>query len=108
MFLLANIILTGVPICQCSSIMCVYGKYSSSLRSYLLIYVYSVFLTANILQVYSYWQYTAHTAPLFAQLQILPYELIVKQSKLLFMHSIEYSYAPSSFSDIWTKNYINH
>ncbi len=51
--------------------------------------------------------YTAHTAPLFVQLQILPYELIVKQSKLLFMHSIEYSYAPSSFSDIWTKNYIN-
>jgi hypothetical protein len=51
--------------------------------------------------------YTAHTAPLFAQLQILPYELIVKQSKLLFMHSIEYMYAPSSFTDIWTKNYIN-
>ena len=23
------------------------------------------------------------------------------------MHSIEYSYAPSSFSDIWTKNFIN-
>ncbi len=28
--------------------------------------------------------YTAHTAPLFAQLQILPYELIVKQSCLRF------------------------
>jgi hypothetical protein len=51
--------------------------------------------------------YTAHTAPLFAQLQILPYELIVKQSKLLFMHSIEYNYAPPSFANIWTKNYIN-
>jgi hypothetical protein len=51
--------------------------------------------------------YTAHTAPLFAQLQILPYELIIKQAKLLFMHSIEYDYAPSSFSGIWTKNYIN-
>jgi hypothetical protein len=23
------------------------------------------------------------------------------------MHSIEYNYAPTSFSDIWTKNYIN-
>ena len=39
--------------------------------------------------------YTAHTAPLFAQLQILPYELIVKQSKLLFMHSVEHNYAPN-------------
>jgi hypothetical protein len=50
--------------------------------------------------------YTAHTAPLFAQLQILPYELIVRQSKLLFMHSVEYNYAPSSFVDVWTKNYV--
>jgi hypothetical protein len=51
--------------------------------------------------------YTAHTAPLFAQLQILPYELIIKQAKLLFMHSIEYNYAPPSFLGIWTKNYVN-
>jgi hypothetical protein len=50
--------------------------------------------------------YTAHTAPLFAQLQILPYELIIKQAKLLFMHSIEYNYAPSSFVGIWTKNFV--
>jgi hypothetical protein len=50
--------------------------------------------------------YTAHTAPLFAQLQILPYEIIIKQAKLLFMHSIEYNYAPPSFLGIWTKNYI--
>jgi hypothetical protein len=32
---------------------------SSSLRSYLLIYIYSVFLTANIPQVCSYWQYSS-------------------------------------------------
>ncbi len=51
--------------------------------------------------------YTAHTTPLFAQLQILPYELMVKQAKLLFMHSIEYEYAPSSFQGIWTKNLVN-
>jgi len=50
--------------------------------------------------------HTAHTAPLFAQLQILPYELIIKQAKLLFMHSIEYSYAPASFLGIWTKNLV--
>ena len=51
--------------------------------------------------------YTAHTAPLFAQLQILPYELIVKQSKLLFMHSVEHNYAPNSFNGVWTKNLVN-
>ena len=51
--------------------------------------------------------YTAHTDPLFAQLQILPYELILKQAKLLFMHSIEYDYAPTSFRGIWIKNYLN-
>jgi hypothetical protein len=51
--------------------------------------------------------YTAHTEPLFAQLQILPNELILKQAKLLFMHSIEYNYAPPSFRGIWTKNYVN-
>jgi hypothetical protein len=51
--------------------------------------------------------YTAHTAPLFAQLQILPYELMVKQAKLLFMHSIEYDYAQTSFHNIWTKNLVN-
>jgi hypothetical protein len=47
-----------------------------------------------------------HTAPLFAQLQILPYELIIKKAKFLFMHSIEYNYAPSSFVGIWTKNIV--
>ena len=51
--------------------------------------------------------YTAHTAPLFAQLQILPYEYIIKQAKLLFMHSVENRYAPFSFHDTWTKNSVN-
>jgi hypothetical protein len=50
--------------------------------------------------------YTAHTARLFAQLQILPYELIIKQAKPLFMHSIEDNYAPPSFLGIRTKNYF--
>jgi hypothetical protein len=50
--------------------------------------------------------YTAHTEPLFAQLQILPYELTLKQAKLLFMHFIEYDYAPQSFRGIWNKNYL--
>jgi len=51
--------------------------------------------------------YTAHTAPLFAQLQILPYEHIISQAKLLFMHSIEFNYAPLSFNNMWIKNSVN-
>jgi len=51
--------------------------------------------------------YTAHTFPLFAQLQILPYECIIRQAKLLFMHSVEHGYVPDSFSNIWIKNAIN-
>jgi len=48
--------------------------------------------------------YTEHTAPLFAELQILPYEHLIKQAKLLFMHSVEYGYAPASFINTWAKN----
>ncbi len=48
--------------------------------------------------------YNAHTAPLFLQQKILPFESIVKQSKLLFMHSIYYNYAPKSFEGVWVKN----
>ena len=51
--------------------------------------------------------YTAHTLPLFAQLQILPYEQIIRQAKLLFMHSVEHRYAPISFGNIWIKNAVN-
>ncbi len=49
---------------------------------------------------------TPHTN-LATPYQILPYELLIKQAKLLFMHSIEYDYAPISFHGIWTKNFIN-
>ncbi len=61
----------------------------------------------KVIRIITNSHYTAHTAPLFAQLQVLPSELIVKQDKLLFMHSIEYDYAPSSFHGIWTKNSVN-
>ena len=50
--------------------------------------------------------YTEHTAPLFAQLQILPYDLLIKQAKLLFMHTIEHNTAPSSFTNIWVQNSV--
>ena len=42
--------------------------------------------------------------PLFYELKILPYNLLQKQAKLHFMHSIEYKYAPSTFQEVWQKN----
>jgi len=48
--------------------------------------------------------YNAHTQPLFFYNKILPLEKIIKQSKLTFMHSIFYNYAPTSFESIWAKN----
>jgi hypothetical protein len=48
--------------------------------------------------------YNAHTLPLFIANKILPFEKIVKNSKLLFMHSIYHEYAPISFHGTWQKN----
>jgi len=49
-------------------------------------------------------KYNEHTAPIFKKYNILPYDKIIKQAKLLFMHSIEYKYAPHSFDNTWKKN----
>ncbi len=48
--------------------------------------------------------YNAHTAPLFIQHNILPYEQLITYSQLMFMHSIEYGYASCSFENTWPKN----
>jgi hypothetical protein len=48
--------------------------------------------------------YNAETGLLFYNNNILPFEKLILQSKLLFMHAIEYNYAPPAFSDTWTKN----
>jgi hypothetical protein len=48
--------------------------------------------------------YNAHTNPIFKELGILPYAKLIELSKSLFMHSIEYGYAPASFANIWQKN----
>ena len=42
--------------------------------------------------------------PLFAQLKILPYDLLVQHAKLSFMHSIKFNYAPESFVNVWLLN----
>jgi hypothetical protein len=48
--------------------------------------------------------YNAHTTPLFIQHGILPFDKLITQAQLTFMHSIEYKYAPSSYENIWPKN----
>lgn len=48
--------------------------------------------------------YNAHTSPLFIEHNILPFDQLIHQAQLLFMHSIEYKYAPLSFSNTWQKN----
>ena len=43
----------------------------------------------------------SHTEPLFEEPKILSFGKISIQSKLNFMHSIHYNYAPKSFSNIF-------
>ena len=45
-----------------------------------------------------------HTEPLFYSLNILPFDKLVLEAKLKFMHSIYYNYSPPSFANIWRKN----
>jgi hypothetical protein len=47
--------------------------------------------------------YNAHTMPLFIHHAILPFDKLIIQSQLNFMHAIEYKYAPPSFDDTWQK-----
>ena len=48
-------------------------------------------------------KYRDHTKELFKKVNILPLEKIILLSKSLFMHSIFYNYAPSSFENTWSK-----
>jgi len=52
-------------------------------------------------------KYNAHTEPLFFSLNILPFLDLIKYEKLKLMHSIEYTYAPASFSNEFNKNNVN-
>ncbi len=49
-------------------------------------------------------KYNANTTPLFLRHNILPFEKIIKQGKLLFMHSVQFEYCPKSFTNVWSKN----
>jgi hypothetical protein len=46
----------------------------------------------------------AHTPPLFLSLNILPFPDLLKLQRALFMHSVEYGYCLTSFSNTWPKN----
>ena len=45
-----------------------------------------------------------HTGPLFYEQKILPFELLSLQSKLIFMHTVHYKYAPKSFLNTFNLN----
>ena len=47
-----------------------------------------------------------HTGPLFKEHKILPFDLLSLQSKLLFLHSVHYNYAPPSFSNTFPTNLV--
>ncbi len=48
--------------------------------------------------------YREHTAPLFAQLKILPWDQLIELSILKFMHSFKHNLLPLSFTKIWQTN----
>ena len=52
--------------------------------------------------------YYDHTTTLFKNLKILPLNLLLRNSKLLFMHSYVYNYCPSSFHNTWNLNDDRH
>ncbi len=56
------------------------------------------------IQIVTKSEYRAHTNPLFFAHGILPFDKIVYYSTSLFMHSIEYNYAPKAFLNVWQKN----
>jgi hypothetical protein len=45
-----------------------------------------------------------HTAPLFAQLKILPLDQLINLNVLKFMHSFTHNKLPVSFYQMWTTN----
>jgi len=52
--------------------------------------------------------FNAHTLPLFTNAKILPLEKLMLQSKLTFIHSVEYGYGLPTFMNCWIKNGIRN
>lgn len=49
-------------------------------------------------------KYNAHTAPMFKELNILPFNLLIKYFQLQFMHNYKMNYLPRSFLNMWETN----
>jgi hypothetical protein len=47
-----------------------------------------------------------HSGPLFFSEKILPFDSIIQQAKLLFMHSIKYNHCPKSYENVFVP--VNH
>jgi hypothetical protein len=58
----------------------------------------------KVIRIISNATYNAHTAPLFANLHIMPYTSIIKHAKLTIMHSYHYKYILASFAGTWQTN----
>ena len=61
-------------------------------------------LQKKAIRIISNSNYNAHTKPIFNDLKILPFENILYEQKMLFMHAIYNNYAPPSFLNVWPKN----
>jgi hypothetical protein len=51
-------------------------------------------------------KFNDHTPPLFLSNNIMTLDMIIKCSKLKFMHLVKYAYCPKSFNDIFVRNNI--
>ena len=49
-------------------------------------------------------KYNAHTSPLFASLNILPFNHLITLTKGILVHSIYHKYSPSALHSTWTTN----
>jgi hypothetical protein len=49
-------------------------------------------------------KFNEHTPPLFYEQSIMPLDMIIKQAKLKFMHSVKFNYCPKSFVHVFVEN----
>jgi len=50
----------------------------------------------------------SHTTELFVNSKILPFNKLVLQAKVTFMHSVEYGYCLPTFANTWVKNNVRY
>jgi hypothetical protein len=58
----------------------------------------------KVIRIITHSSYHAHIEPLFTKLQIMPFHSIIKNAKLMFMHSIYHNYTSPAFTGHWTLN----